>query len=551
MIIIGLSIVFCLIQASGNIDISKKTTISEVFKIASEITGDTYIAPGSIQQQRVVLSLKNKNPGEFRNIILQTLNHREEKKFLFEWEIIQNNQKTEYHLVKSQSYKTIENKELAYPYDQVRIILQKSHSHLAESDKDKNQDKEAYFAANDNRYLAQAIKRIDQSSIDMLINNSYIEASNLIPPEGIALYKKEYTDQINSSKALSTDQKKTAISNIEKEKPYLYLFQSPENEYQFRLGLSGVFTSQNEKYISAVGICTDQNTENSFFPLSDIPESIRKIDNTQIIDLSKELNNKNSTEEQRKDRSFILLTLAKKTGIQISEEHFLKSEYAGLPYRKSEFPLKKGTLRNFFLEIWKKWQVKTDFHNEVYYVWSPTWVFDRKCDISDDILNKWKNLYKLRQGFSIEDQSQIALSLSDSQIIKTFNLEVPSSLPTLDISNHLSTLRFMGCLSKKQWEKCRSPQGMTWEEAPQKAKSMIFFTEMQKNFPPKFNNNINFENISNSSGTVHIRSRKDDTSIMEMLILNVYGRDGVFLFMGGAQGSYLLKDTVPSSLSSL
>jgi hypothetical protein len=452
------------------ISINCKTTVYDALKSVSD-QNESYLCSENLKNQRIILLINNKTPKEFRSILLNSLNHTDKNNPIYEWSKKEDG--SGWFISTNARYRFMLKSELEKPKNQMLKILNSTIQSLNTPGNSKINSRESYFSSSDRSVFANALRNITPSQIEDLIDGKRTSISF----DGIDKFYTNYKISMENQLQKSKNQiNALSIGRLTIPSPYISLRENPKNPWDYHLEIFGLLDKVSNSGIEGFAnpiIQTDYMCENRTSPLGNPPEIFNTINNPTIIDISSIFKNKETQLLINKDPKFLLEILSKKTNIQIAQERFLKPDYFG--QNNTLWTLQKGTLRDFFIAIWRKWNYLCRFENGIYYLWSPTWAFDKAADVDDLTIKRWKDRQSERE-FTLNDYLDICAKFSNLQIRKTL---LPNVLPSESDGGftnlQLSLLRLISRLPKSTQKQIFSDKGIEWISIPSDIRKILDF----------------------------------------------------------------------------
>ncbi len=524
------------------LQVRETTTVQ---KLLSRISSKekTYVASKSLRNQRVTLSIKNIEPGKIIDILIQILSHSNTEPYLYE--LHDGTDKNTFILTTNAEYKKEEKRSLEYPKKQLALILRNTRDYIRKN--------ENYVYGTDSYPLTEEphrtiLKNLSDAQINDLIEGKRISVSEYIPKQMIVNYNKMFSiENLNTKNIIGNDFKPKG-GKLEEgpfKQPFFRVKFQQKNNFKFNIGIEGAVYGVppqgiwNDTYFTIDPFQYCKNPTSSL--ASATPESIQHLPHEKQFDLS-ELFNKETTSEMRSDLGFLLRKISEITNINIAEEHFISRNYNADPSKKVEFLLKKGNIREIFEYIWRNYNYITNLHNDIYYLWSPVWAFEKRSDISDQDLDYWKNLKEKQGGsFSLNQWTQIASKYNNYQLQDTFYREIPTNFsdPGKTIAC-FELLRFIGKISPEIWQKLREEGEVKWQNLPFDTRASLDYSTMEDInwFDPPVE--LTYSELMNCTGALrYSKSLRGQDS--EMVVLSVNTQDGTNIFSFSVSGIILPK----------
>lgn len=186
--------------------------------------------------------------------------------------------------------------------------------------------------------------------------------------------------------------------------------------------------------------------------------------NEPVFDLSPLLWGKSVTSAQREDVGFTLQALAKVAHVNLYQEDFFsrgatwKSDSPGLATLK-------GTLPQLVAAICAEWDYHVEKIGDDYVFWSRTWAQSRSTDVPDRLLVKWRARLQKQGVLTLEDNAEIAATLTWPQV----KLTLDAALPEAGLWNSVKTyktLHLMGLLPPLERDAAFSADGLALTSLP-------------------------------------------------------------------------------------
>lgn len=202
--------------------------------------------------------------------------------------------------------------------------------------------------------------------------------------------------------------------------------------------------------------------------------------------------------------------------------------------------IRKGKLKDIFYEIWNKYGYKCIMKNGVYYLWSPSWAFNRRADVNEEYLTSLKKEREYKKGFNVLDWMDIGSRLNMYQIKYTLPIALKFNFMENGntSSNSLECLVFVSSLPGYLKKSLFDGATVWWQNIPTDYRLKLnpeVMNELDYNRPP-----ISYDKFSlmTAQGEISLSKRIVGAQTVENVTLNLQDASGKFLFYGSFQGLY-------------
>nr|WP_309696929.1 hypothetical protein [Armatimonas sp.] len=483
----------------------------------------------NVFNQRVNIFFDSIDFKSVMTILIEILNHNSKNKSGYVWEEYKDEARrvTTYTLKKLNRAFNEEKEELDFPEKQILKILKTCRDNIKKPALFNRGN--LYFSKDDP--LGKLLSEMSDSQIESLVRSGNISLDGKVSDADIQLYHRDWVEKNKNNQIIYGE-------NIPKNGPYekpMFRLRSIDDQTKKALFIYGAYSSNNSGSVIDPYQYSDRESPNSGV----MPEGIQKISDDRIIDLTPFLDAKDISEEMKSDLSFILKCLHKASGINLVHENFVYNDLMGLHQGKG-IRIRKGKLKDIFYEIWNNYGYKCILKDDVYYLWSPTWAFNRRSDISDEIITSLKKEKDRKQGFDALDWMNIGSRLNRYQI--QYALSIALKLGFMESGNtlraSLESLFFVSALPDYLKKSLLDGVTVWWQNIPADYRlklNLEVMNELDYNRPP-----ISYDKFSlmTAQGEISLSKRIVGAQTVENVTLNLQDASGKFLFYGSFQGLY-------------
>ena len=312
----------------------------------------------------------------------------------------------------------------------------------------------------------KALKGLTDEQLEALLSGEKIPLDPALFANEISAYKKRQRDDQTRVYAVALSQG-LAVPEPPDVLPALSLSlldengESPNQTAKYELRLQGITAAGTVLDVYD----TNQSRDPSRTMMPILPTA--KVGSPQI-DLTPLLEDKTVTRSQREDVGFNLQALAKAAHLDIYQEDFF-SRGATWGYDTPGLTNLKGTLPQLIAAICAEWNYHAEKIGDDYVFWSRTWALDRETDVPERFVAKWRSKIQKQGALTLEDNAEIAASLTWPQVKFTLKTALPDC-GRWDSLKAYKTLRLIGLLQPAEREAAFSADGLalsslsTWEQ---------------------------------------------------------------------------------------
>jgi hypothetical protein len=316
-----------------------------------------------------------------------------------------------------------------------------------------------YLADADFQPFRDALAALSDDQMDALIDTGSAPAAAPSLTEAIAKYNKRWHDGADRRRQDSVrdglpDPFPGGVPNMPPDPPTMtfgvddYKLEHPERAHLFGLYLKGVALIDNGEFHLA------------FDPLESLdipdPDPTSGAESPQF-DLGPLLHARGVTDVQRGDSGFALQALGRVAGLELYEEHFLKTGYWGA--RPKGLRVEKGSLAQLVHGICKEWGLNCRRTGTGYLFWSRTWAQDRSTDIPERFLAPRRRRLAEAGAVTLADRIDLAGAFTWPQLRLTLELALPEAGPW-NARSEAAGLRLLAMMADDQRRAALSATGI-------------------------------------------------------------------------------------------
>lgn len=437
--------------------------LGEVLKALSPALKVDLTASSQIANQRVTLHLSDQPLHLLMNRLPQLLSHLPEKPHGYYWEKLDRpaNARPAFNLWRDLRSVQDEEYERDYPRREAGILLRDLRNLSRLTYQERMQYKGDYpytrfpgISPTEDKPEGKALKGLSDEQIEALLGGEKIPLDPAVFAKEIAAFKQKqradsgriYAEAISAGypppeppdipPALS-------VERMDKDGTY------PDQATEYEVKLEGVNDYGNVLEVYDTNQSRDPNRAS--LPLAGNGAA-------SVIDLTPLLTDKAVTPAQRKDVGFTLQVLAKAAHVTLYQEDFLSrgatwgSESLGLA-------MLKGTLPQIVAAVCAEWDYHAEKVGDDYVFWSRTWVLDRANDVPDRLIAKWRARLRKQGALTLEDNAEIAATLTWPQVKLTLDVALPGTGPWYSVKAY-KVSRLIGLLPPLEREAAFSADGL-------------------------------------------------------------------------------------------
>jgi hypothetical protein len=341
-----------------------------------------------------------------------------------------------FQLIKSDKAIKSENTELSSP-EKIGIQMLKDWLRLLHSSEKEKKEYKGYLSPGyynlDNRF-SRILEKLDTSESYNLVFNGYVKISSGLLTQNISSYKNK------SGKSETNPSIQFGLNDQNGDRPW--------TSHQFTLFFSEIDIAPESPSLMTSRPVLDTMVRYDQVPFK-IPSKFEGLyQKEDIYDLSTHINNKNLSVQQKNSIGYIIGVLSELSGIKFISEIYYKYDQLGNPINLSTLKTLKGTLKEILNTICQLWEYNCILHDKVYYFWPKTWAQDRSFDVSDEIIESWKNKIIRNRGISNDIHLEMAKNLTWPQYRVPISIAIPNFNPVSYKS--FQSLKVVGKISNQE-----------------------------------------------------------------------------------------------------
>lgn len=365
--------------------------------------------------------------------IVKTLSHSpasaKESTYEYEWRKTQD--KDQYILVGLVSPSLQQRRALALEKERIKTLLGELRDLLSQSPQDAAKSETAthfipqLLDRSDPAFAIyhQALCRLSDRDIDVLVRGGDVPVSAALLTEAVQTFNQEMQKAYEKMPPTLIGQitvkppvpLEVAASPRLRLRPNNFNGVDPGRWYEYTLLFDDVFRDQwmtiDPNYSSKPPLTAPDINE----PLLDLTPA----------SLPQEERPKESGLHER-DLSATLIAIAHAAKINVVQEHYYKVDQLSGPIRGLPANQQKGKLTTLLNNVCRTWNYTAVKEGNVYRLWSPTWLVDKDCNITERKLKPWRALLARQGKFTIDDQIRMATEFTWGQIVVTLKQALPA-----------------------------------------------------------------------------------------------------------------------------
>jgi hypothetical protein len=390
-------------------------------------------------RQRISVRLSKQTLAEVMTKIAAALSHGKSTAVGWHWvRSTDTGTKYKYLLTRSNAFLTFEAEESDYARKQAKLLLCTLANAAHEMQVNRNSPSlkalpSIYASWFDNpvtQMFCDALRVLSPADIDKLVSAGSVPLPAGLFADEINAYNMEWRQRLEAKRSANLeaglkDPFPNGVPNAPAESPAIefkpddYDGELPDRAILYGIWLSGVQTVPGGA------------THLTFEPFKDCVAPLRlpvPAADAPVLDFAKSCALARVTGRDLSDYGKVLHAVAAAAGRDIIIEQFYKPGYRCGPHPPLT-SVSYGTFEAICNLICDNWDLQISQVDGTYYVYSKTWATDRKLDIPDDTLNRWRSLVERNGKLSHQERSDAAKMLSWPQVAVTLRSWLPETGP--------------------------------------------------------------------------------------------------------------------------
>ena len=439
--------------------------LGEVLKDLSPTLKVDLTASSPVADQRVTLHLTDQPLHLLMNRLPQLLSHLPGKPHGYYWEKLDRPAKARpaFNLWRDLRSMQDEEYERDYPRREAGVLLRDLRNLSRLTYQERMQYKGDYpyirfpgISPTEDKPEGKALKGLSDEQIEALLSGEKIPLDPIVFAKEIAAFKQKqradslrvYAEVISAGYPPPEPPDVPPALSVERmDKDGTY----PDQATEYEVKLEGVNNYGNVLEVYDTNQSRNPNRASPPLPLAGDGAA-------PVIDLTPLLTDKAVTPAQRKDVGFTLQALAKAAHVTLYQEDFL-SRGATWGSESPGLATLKGTLPQLVTAICAEWDYHAEKVGDDYVFWSRTWAQDRANDVPDRLIAKWRARLRKQGTLTLEDNAEIAATLTWPQVKLTLDAALPGTGPWASVKTY-KTLRLIGLLPPPEREAAFSSDGL-------------------------------------------------------------------------------------------